>query len=122
MFDLAVHTDRALRTATARAAAASVYRTIVLAAQGSARPRVEAISLQLLMSRPGWRRQGSREFVHRFGRRQCALEIPQQFEPRSFATLVLRTEMKTMSADCDWRLASELRAMAERELQRLCTA
>jgi hypothetical protein len=113
----AKHADRAMRTLAARATAQRVYaETIGVAGAGA------QTLLATLAKRPGWRRAAGQEFVHTFGARQSAINLPARFDAVTVASLAVRAEINTLLGDCNWPLLSALQDLAARELQHLASS
>ena len=109
--------DRAMRTRTARAKAASVHDELAHLTNGS--ETSDAVMLDILSRRPGWIRQDAREFVHAFGKRRSVISIPRGVDARQLIELVVRAEIAVLLGDCDWSILRDLQALAARELQQL---
>lgn len=118
---LARRADRAMRSFAARNMATSAYTT-VSTLEGNRRSTTadQHALLTSLERRPGWTRQSTHEFIHRFGSRKVTVTMPWRVDAPVLAALITRAEVNTILGDTDWSLLSELQALAARELQHLC--
>lgn len=122
LYSLARRADRAMRSFAARNVAANAYTTVsVLKGNRRSTTVDQQALLTLLERRPGWTRQGTREFAHQFGARNVTVTMPWRVDAPALAALITRAEVNTILGDTEWSLLSELQTLAARELQHLCT-